>query len=571
MNQLAHHLTAQGVRPDDVVGVCLPRGAGFVVAVHAIMAAGAAYLPLDPDYPASRLTLMAADASVTTVVTETALADRLPGVVPVRLDGDAERIAAWPDTAVDVTVQPDSLAYVIYTSGSTGRPKGVAVSHRAIANRLAWMQDGYPIGAADRVLHKTPASFDVSVWELCWPLVTGAGMVVADPGGHRVPEYLTRLIADQRVTVIHFVPSMLDALLTESDLPAVLRLVFCSGEALPPTLAARALAALPEIGLHNLYGPTEAAVDVTQHACVVGEATVPIGRPVGNTRIEVLDATGERVPVGSPGELCIGGIQLARGYVGRPGLTAERFIPDAGGGRLYRTGDLARWLPGGELEYLGRLDHQVKVRGFRVEPGEIEAALTADPAVRSAAVLAPRGHDGGRRLVAYVVPEGGVRVDERALADRLRQHLPEHLVPAVYVQLDELPVTGNGKLDRAALPAPEMVDQTTYVPPATAAERTVATVWSDVLGIARVGANDDFFTLGGDSIRSLKVVARLRAVGVPAAISDLYRHPTVRGLAGAVGAVDEPAVPDSPLPTAYDLVDAADLAILTRQHGGSRQ
>jgi len=270
---------------------------------------------------------------------------------------------------------------------------------------------------------------------------------------------------------------------------------------------------------------------------------------------------------------------LARGYLGRPGLTADRFVPDAvgpAGARLYRTGDLARWLPSGEVEYLGRLDHQVKVRGFRVEPGEIEAALIADPAVRSAVVLAPAGHDGGRRLVAYLVPEGGARVDERVLAERLRQHLPEHLVPAAYVQLDELPVTSNGKLDRAALPMPDALDRAAYIPPATDAERTVAAVWSEILGVAQVGASDDFFALGGDSIRSLKVVARLRAAGIPAAISDLYRSPTVRGLAAAVDSdgsgrpADRPADPD-PRPSAFDLVDAADLAILARQLGGIPQ
>ena len=372
-------------------------------------------------------------------------------------------------------IAPESLAYVIYTSGSTGTPKGVGVSHRAIANRLRWMQDSYPLTERDAVLHKTPFSFDVSVWELCWPLLTGARLVVADPGGHRAPDYLVELMRQQQVTVAHFVPSMLEALLDEPDLAdrlGTLRHLICSGEALRPELAARVHARIPRTGLHNLYGPTEAAVDVTQHTCRPGEHIVPIGRPVPNTRIEILDARGERLPVGTPGELCIGGVQVATGYVNRPALTAERFVPDPygdPGSRLYRTGDLARWLPDGTLEYLGRLDRQVKIRGFRIELGEIEAALLDQPGVRSATVVAAENPDGSRRLVGYLVAEpSSAELPVTEIADRLRERLPEHLVPGALVQLAELPLTRSGKLDQAALPAPDPRATTAYVENATA-------------------------------------------------------------------------------------------------------
>jgi amino acid adenylation domain-containing protein len=577
VSRLARVLRGRGVRVGDVVGVCLPRGLDLLVAVHAVVAAGAAYLPLEPDYPDARLGFMVADAGARLVLTNAEQAGRLSGVDIVALDAlaaEIDRQDPGPLSSDLPLVPVDSLAYVIYTSGSTGTPKGVGVSHRAIVNRLRWMQDAFPLTGSDRVLHKTPFSFDVSVWELFWPLLAGAGLVVADPGAHRDAARLADLIGEQRVSTVHFVPSMLEAFLDQPELAgrlAGLRRVFCSGEALSAGLAGRFHGALPGVGLHNLYGPTEAAVDVTWHPCRPGEQVTPIGRPVANTRIEILDRHAGRVPVGSPGELCIGGVQLARGYLRRPGLTAAQFVPDPygpGGARLYRTGDLARWLPRGEVEFLGRADHQVKIRGFRVELGEIEAALGGQPEIRTAVVLA-RDDGAGPRLVAYLIPDPDQpgAPDPAELRSRLAATLPEHLIPAAFVPLDELPLTPNGKLDRAALPAPDFAGAAAvFEPPAGAAEETVAQIWSQVLGVDPVGALDSFFALGGDSIRSLKVISRLRAAGYRLEVQDIFQHPTVRELANVLTA----AVAEEPEPApieAFGLLSSDDLALLGQRSG----
>ncbi|MFC4590806.1 non-ribosomal peptide synthetase [Sphaerisporangium corydalis] len=589
VDDLARRLRALGVRQDQVVGVCLERGADLVIAVHAVLAAGGAYLPLEPGHPATRLAFMAAEAGARLVIATPDTQAPLPADLPrLLLDGTP---ADLPRLLLDGTptgglaevegegegegeaaeVAPDALAYVIFTSGSTGRPKGVGVSHRAIVNRLRWMQETFGLGPGDRVLHKTPFSFDVSVWELFWPLTAGAGLVVARPGGHADPAYLAGLVEAESVTTLHFVPSLLDAFLDEPGAGARLggvRTVVCSGEALPPELAARLLREAPSAGLHNLYGPTEAAVDVSWHACVPGERVVPIGRPITGTRLEVLDARMNRVPIGVPGRLWIGGVQLARGYVNRPGLTAERFVADPlgpPGARLYDTGDLARWRADGEIEYLGRTDFQVKIRGMRVELGEIEAAIGELPGVRAAAVRAVE--DGaGLRLAAYVVPErphdeepggaGGRRpgvasalpvdavpreapvpgVSPDVVPDEWREalaeRLPGHMVPASWVLLDELPVTGSGKLDRRALPLPRADDQAVHEDPRGPAEVAVAEAWRAVLALDRVSAHDNFFAAGGDSIRSLKVVARLRKEGYAVRLEQIFLHQTVRELAG---------------------------------------
>ncbi|MEV4163877.1 amino acid adenylation domain-containing protein [Nonomuraea dietziae] len=598
VNRLARRLRALGAGCDQVVGVCLERGTDLVVAVHAVLAAGAAYLPLEPDHPRDRLAFMTADAGARLVISTGRSSGSLPDdVVHVLLDRDADVIGAEDPAPPGVAVPADALAYVIYTSGSTGRPKGVGVSHRAIVNRLLWMQDTFGLTGADRVLHKTPFSFDVSVWELFWPFMTGAGLAVARPGGHADPAYLAGLIEAEGVTTAHFVPSMLDAFLEEPRLPGTLRRVVCSGEALTADLADRFHDRLPSAGLHNLYGPTEAAVDVSWHACGPGERVVPIGRPIANTRLEILDDRLNRVPVGVPGTLWIGGVQLARGYAGRPGLTAERFVPDPygqEGARLYDTGDLARWRPDGEIEYLGRSDFQVKIRGMRVELGEIEAAMAGLPGVRAAAAHAVE--DGaGLRLVGYVVPEaagqpapeggpavpeggpavpeGGPAVPEGGPAvpegeadrhgwrERLARLLPDHMIPTSWVLMDALPLTRSGKLDRKALPRPLSQAAAAHAEPEGPAELAVAAAWREVLGLERVSAHDNFFAVGGDSIRSLKVVARLRAAGYAVRLEQLFLHQTLGELAARL-TVAEAAPPPETQVAAFGLLNPEDLALM---------
>ncbi|RJL21417.1 non-ribosomal peptide synthetase, partial [Bailinhaonella thermotolerans] len=567
-NRLARHLAARGAGPETVVGLALPRSAGLLVAMYAVVKTGAAYLPIDPSYPAERIAYMIEDAAPVVVIDESWLAEAdVSGLSP----DDLERGPS-----------PANPAYVIYTSGSTGRPKGVAVAHEAIVNRLAWMQAEYGLGPGDRVMQKTPAGFDVSVWEFFWPLQTGAALVIARPDGHRDPAYLAELARERRVTTMHFVPSMLTAFLAEPAAAGCdsLRRVFCSGEALPLDLAERFRAAFPGVALHNLYGPTEAAVDVThwEHRPEPGAVTVPIGHPVWNTRVHVLDPFLRPAPVGAPGELYLSGVQLARGYLGQPGLTAERFVADPygpPGSRMYRTGDLVRRREDGALDYIGRVDFQVKIRGQRVEPGEVEAVLARHPGVAQAAAAVR-----GDRLIAYVVPAPvqaapGVREDAvplnggaRAGAVRLngadavhlngagpldaaavRRHaaasLPEVMVPAAVVFLDALPLNANGKLDRAALPEPDFAAAATGREPSNAREAVLASLFAEVLGLSRVGADDGFFDLGGDSIVAIQLVARARQAGLVFSPRDVFRNPTVEALA-AVARVDDGRAAEPP-------------------------
>ncbi|MCX4767683.1 non-ribosomal peptide synthase/polyketide synthase [Streptomyces sp. NBC_01275] len=535
VERLAHTLAAHGAKAEAVVAVALPRSLALVVSLLAVHRAGAAYLPLDTGYPADRLAYTLADARPVCLITAEGvpLPDTDVPTLTVDADGAPARPAHAPLPAVH---DPRHPAYVIYTSGSTGRPKGVTVPHQGIVNRLLWMQDVYRLGCGDRVLQKTPAGFDVSVWEFFWPLITGATLVVARPEGHQDPAYLADLIVRQHITTAHFVPSMLRVFLDE---PAAarctgLRQVMCSGEALPAPLAARFHRVLPGSRLHNLYGPTEASVDVTAHEVPADPATVPIGRPVWNTRTYLLDAELRPVPPGVAGELYLAGLQLARGYLDRPGLTAERFVADPyaaePGARMYRTGDLARWTRGGALEYLGRTDDQVKLRGFRIELGEIEAVLTAHPSVAHTTVVLR-----DERLVAYVVPAGpggDGACDSAALRAHAARSLPDHMVPAAVVTLDALPLTPNGKLDRRALPAPDFAAEVTAdTRPRTPLEDTLCALVADVLGLERVGVEDDFFSLGGDSIVAMQLVARARAAGLAFSPRDVFRHKSAAGLA----------------------------------------
>jgi len=450
----------------------------------------------------------------------------------------AAAVAALPPTALDVALSPASAAYVIYTSGSTGRPKGVPNTHRGLLNRLDWMQRRFGIGPGDAVLQKTPAGFDVSVWEFFWPLMVGARLAVARPEGHKDTAYLARLIESQQVTVLHFVPSMLQVFLQEPEAAKCrgVRKVMCSGEALSYDLQERFFAA-SDAELHNLYGPTEASVDVTYWACERGglRNVVPIGRPIANIETYILSSEGQPVPVGVAGELLLGGVGLARGYLSRPGLTAERFIPNPfskePGARLYRTGDLARFLPGGEIEYLGRIDHQVKIRGFRIELGEIEAALVRHEGVQESVVVAAPEAGGGQRLVAYVVAAAGHEPKPAELRGHLLQTLPEYMAPQSFVFLDALPLSSNGKIDRKALPSPEQGradDAAPFVAPRTPLEAEVAAMWCELLGVEEVGIHDSFFELGGHSLLLTQLASRLRnAFGVDLPLRVLFNAPTV--------------------------------------------
>ncbi|MEU0837828.1 amino acid adenylation domain-containing protein, partial [Streptomyces sp. NPDC005969] len=438
----------------------------LVVALWGVLKAGAAYLPVDPELPVERIGFMLGDAGAATVVTVGAFEELVSGGVPcVVLDSPevGGELAGLDSSAPGVAGSIADPAYVIYTSGSTGLPKGVVVSQAGVVNRLLWMQQRYELAPGERVLQKTPFGFDVSVWELFWPLVAGGVLVMARPGGHRDPGYLAGLIREQGVSTVHFVPSMLELFLCDAAVAGCggLRRVVCSGEALPPHVVRRFFEVFEGVELHNLYGPTEASVDVTSWECtaVSGEAVVPIGRPVANTQVYVLDAQLSPVPVGVVGELYLAGVQLARGYANRAALTAERFVAcpfeDGSGGRMYRTGDRVRWNASGELEYLGRADDQVKIRGFRIEPGEVQAVVVSHPLVSQAAVIAREDTPADTRLVAYVVPDGEAPQIIKDVLQFAASRLPEYMVPSAVVVLDALPVTANGKLDRKALPAPE--------------------------------------------------------------------------------------------------------------------
>ncbi len=553
--RLAGHLRCMGVGPDVRVGVCAERSVEMVVGLLGILRAGGAYVPLDPTYPPERLAYIAEDAAAPVVLAQERFASLLPphGARTVLLDGPQ----AFADGAELLPkVPPEALAYVIYTSGSTGRPKGAMNAHSAVCNRLLWMREDFGLGAEERVLQKTPFSFDVSVWELFAPLISGACLVVARPGGHQEPAYLVDLIERERITLAHFVPSMLRVFLGAPGLERLssLRRVLCSGEAVSADLERRffeRFGRLDNTGpeLHNLYGPTEAAVEVTWWRCGPGRSgPVPIGHPIANTVVRILGPDLEPLTAGEPGELLLGGVQTGRGYHGRPDLTAERFVPDPSaeepGARLYRTGDLCRFRGDGAIEYLGRIDHQVKIRGFRIELGEIEAVLGGHPSVRAAAVLA-RERNGEPRLVAYIVPCDGAVVPQ-ILREHLAASLPEYMVPTVFVTLGDMPLTPSGKVDRLALkalPEPEERIRPELVPPRTDLERALARLWEETLGVETVGRLDSFFDLGGTSISGALVINRLQAeMGEILHVVALFDAPTLGGLAAHLGREHRAAV-----------------------------
>ncbi len=554
-NRLAHHLRQRGVGPDTRVALCVERSLEMMVGLYGIMKAGGAYVPLDPSYPQDRLRYMLADSAPVAVVTQGSLAlDGLfDGIDAPVVDLEGGEWMSHPATdPARAELTPEHLAYVIYTSGSTGRPKGVMVEHRSVVNVLVWMQERFGLCADDVVLQKTPISFDASARELYSPMMAGACLVMARPGGHRDASYLVETVRAAGVTTLHFVPPMLQIFLEHPHAArcTALRRIVCGGQALPGALARRLGELLPGTQLWNVYGPTEATVDVTAWRCTPADTRpqVPIGRPMANTRAYVLDAAGEPVPTGVAGELFLGGVQLARGYLNRPELTAQSFI-ESRFGRLYRTGDLARWLPDGGIEYLGRNDHQVKVRGFRIELGEIEARLAGFPGVREALVAAREDVPGDTRLVAYYV--ASEETEAEALRAHLADQLPEHMVPAAYVWLESLPLTPNGKVDRRALPAPGSgaFAARGYEAPRGETEEALAEIWAELLGLERVGRTDHFFQLGGHSLMAVTLIERMRRRGMQADVRALFTTPTLAELAAAVGGeAREVVVPANRIP-----------------------
>ncbi|BAZ54103.1 amino acid adenylation domain-containing protein [Nostoc sp. NIES-4103] len=542
-NQLAHYLQKLGVKPEVLVGICVERSLEMVVGLLGILKAGGAYVPLDPTYPQERLAFMLENSQVGVLLTQKHLLESLPAhtAKTICLDNNWEVIAQEITENLAHSVTPENLAYVIYTSGSTGKPKGAMNTHQAICNRLLWMQDYCQLTTADRVLQKTPFSFDVSVWEFLLPLLVGARLVIAQPEGHRDTNYLVNVITQQQITTVHFVPSMLQVFLEQPGVGKCksIKRVICSGEALSVELEKRFFERI-DAELHNLYGPTEAAIDVTFWKCQnypSSAATVPIGRPIANTQIYLLDQYLNPVPIGVIGELYIGGVGLAKGYLNNPELTTEKFIthpfsnkPEA---RLYKTGDLARYLPDGNIEFLGRIDYQVKIRGFRIELGEIEAVLNQHPAVRETVVTVQKDEFGNQRLIAYVVANNiSLKINE--LRSFLQQKLPEYMLPSTFIMLEAMPLTPNGKLDRRALPAPDQQRpelQSTFIAPQTPIEKQLAEIWMQVLGLKQVGVNDNFFELGGDSILSLQVIAKAKQVGLHFTPKQMFQYQTIAQLA----------------------------------------
>ncbi|MGK0162255.1 amino acid adenylation domain-containing protein, partial [Pseudomonas mosselii] len=533
-NRLAHHLIALGVRPDDRVAICVERGLSLVVGLLAILKAGGAYVPLDPDYPAERIRHMLVDSQPRAVLVQTATRALMGDLPLAQVDLDQADWTRQPSHNPQVSgLTAANLAYVIYTSGSTGLPKGVMVEHRNVVNLVCWSAGLFPDEGA--LLHKTPVSFDASVWELFWPLCSGVRLVLAKPDGQRDPQYLAELIRQQQVGVVQFVPALLQQFL-EHDASAAcgsLTDIVCGGGELTETLVRQVRERLPRARLHNVYGPTETTVDCS--VCTLHPqdpltpGALPIGRPIDNTRLYVLDGHDQPVPLGVAGQLHIGGAGVARGYLGLPEQQAERFIasPFADGERLYRSGDRVRQRADGSLEFLGRTDHQIKLRGLRIEPGEIEACLTRVPGVREAVVLVHDAQPAGPRLVAYVT--GDVPPAE-ALREALLGQLPEYMVPALFMALDALPLTPNGKLDRKALPQPDLPARA-YEAPQGDTEQLLARIWGELLGVERVGRHDNFFELGGHSLLAVTLTSRLREAGLEADVRSLFEHPTLAGYA----------------------------------------
>ncbi|OKH43155.1 hypothetical protein NIES2101_31135 [Calothrix sp. HK-06] len=557
-NQLAHHLQQLGVGADVLVGICVERSLEMVIGLLGVLKAGGAYVPIDPMYPEDRVAFMLEDAQTPVLLTQQKLLGLLPNYKGeiICLDTDFD-VATKNFTNPVCNVTADNLAYVIYTSGSTGKPKGAILPHRAICNHMLWMQKDFPLIETDKVLQKTPFSFDASVWEFYAPLLVGAQLVIARPGGHQDSDYLIQTIVELQITTLQLVPTLLRMLLENEQIGNCqsLKNVFCGGEPLTVELQARFFSFL-NAELHNLYGPTETCIDATYWTCKreLNKQIIPIGRPIANTQAYILDSQLQPVPVGVWGELHIAGAGVGKGYLNREELTTQKFIPNhfsnEAEARMYKTGDLARFLPDGSIEYSGRIDHQVKIRGFRIELGEIENLLAQHDQVRSVAVIAREDEPGNPRLVAYIVPQAAQTPTENALHQFLKEQLPEYMVPSAFVILDTLPLTPNGKVDRRALPAPSStrnIANTGYLPPRDALELQLVQIWENVLNIQPVGVRDNFFNLGGHSLLAVRLVAQVQQqLGKNLPLATLFQNPTIAQMADVVRQESETS-PWSPL------------------------
>lgn len=562
-NQLAHYLQTLGVGPEVLVGVYIERSLEMVIGLLGILKAGGAYVPLDPSYPPERIAFILDDAQVSVILTQATLAKNLtsyPAQV-VCLDSYWNAIAHYSSEPLGRTAIASNLMYVIYTSGSTGQPKGVMIPHSGICNQLCWRQTTFPLTASDRVLQNISFSFDPSVWQIFWPLSSGAQLVLPRPGGHKDINYLIHLIAAQHITVIALVPSMLRVLLEDRDLNYCcqsLKHIFCGGEALQRDIQESYFSRLKTgTVLHNVYGPTEASIDATFWTCQPNShhLIAPIGHPIANVQAYILDYNLNPVPIGEPGELYIGGAGLARGYLNRPELTEERFIPHPFStevnARLYKTGDLVRYLEDGNIEFLGRVDHQVKVRGFRIELGEIEATLNQFPGIQQSLAMVREDIPGDQRLVAYCVCPQSSRPNAKDIRAFVGDKLPDYMVPAAFVCLDQLPLNPNGKVDRRALPAPvldRLVDQTS-VAPQDHLECQLVEIWESILNLQPIGVQDNFFELGGNSLLALRTLTKIESVlNRKIALDIFFLRPTIAEFATYLRTSDDDSHGDTIIP-----------------------
>ena len=545
-NQLAHYLIQQGVAKRSVVGICLDRSLELPIALLAILKAGASYLPLDLSYPQERLDFIAKDTGIKHVVSSGDLNEwKTPeSIQRINIDTDISKWRSCSSVSPKIELPGTALFNIIYTSGSTGQPKGVMVSHHAMINRLLWMQETFPLISKDRVLQKTPYSFDVSVWEIFWPLMFGASLVIAKPQGQKNTGYLRDLIQQEQISTMHFVPSMLSAFLQTEDIDhcTTLRQVFCSGEVLSPPLANQFFDHIPDSELYNLYGPTEAAIDVSYYQCKKSDTHIPIGKPITNTQLYILDANKNILPIGAVGEIYIGGDCLAEGYINNQEMTDNVFVanPYASNNhynlKLYKTGDFGRYDHLGKLHYLGRTDQQVKVRGSRVELGEIEHRLNSHPHIRECLIIAKPNIHNDIRIIAYYIAEPP-KIDPQSLRDHLSVLLPSFMIPTSFVELDSWPLTHNGKLNRHALPDPERSDlhSRPYVAPRNSIEESIAELWAELLHIEKVGIHDNFFELGGHSLIATIAITRLQqGFDVKIPLSDIFKDPTIVTIARAI-------------------------------------